>query len=53
MWRATDPENNPAAAPGPTYMPDYRQPERVGLRPVGAVMLVVAVVLIAQQPRLR
>jgi hypothetical protein len=27
-WRATDPEHNPAAAPGPTYMPNYQQPEK-------------------------
>ena len=25
-WRATDPETNPKAPPGPTYMPQYRQP---------------------------
>ena len=25
-WRATDPESNPNAPPGPTYMPQYRQP---------------------------
>ncbi len=25
-WRATEPENNPNAPPGPTYMPQYRQP---------------------------
>lgn len=25
-WRATDPENNPQAPRGPTYMPQYRQP---------------------------
>ncbi len=32
-WRATDPDNNPDAPPGPTYMPEYRQPEREeGLR---------------------
>ncbi len=102
-WRATDPDHNAAAPPGPTYMPQYRQPEqdranrldasadaatsdgytaasiadnyiritvvlaavlflvgigstfegnqvRVALTSVGAVMLVVAVVLIAQQP---
>jgi hypothetical protein len=28
-WRATDPESNPNAPKGPTYMPEYRQP---GLR---------------------
>jgi hypothetical protein len=27
-WRATNPESNPRAPPGPTYMPQYRQPER-------------------------
>lgn len=27
-WLATDPENNPSAPPGPTYMPQYRQPEQ-------------------------
>ena len=27
-WRATDPEHNPAAPPGPTYMPNYQQPEK-------------------------
>ena len=26
-WRATNPETNPNAPPGPTYMPQYRQPE--------------------------
>jgi hypothetical protein len=26
-WRATKPETNPSAPPGPTYMPEYRQPE--------------------------
>jgi hypothetical protein len=26
-WRATNPESNPQAPPGPTYMPQYRQPE--------------------------
>lgn len=25
-WRATKPETNPSAPPGPTYMPQYRQP---------------------------
>ena len=25
-WRATNPETNPAAPRGPTYMPQYRQP---------------------------
>src|SRR5262245_2929763 len=25
-WRATDPESNPRAPKGPTYMPQYRQP---------------------------
>src|SRR5215213_409696 len=25
-WRATRPETNPDAPPGPTYMPEYRQP---------------------------
>jgi hypothetical protein len=25
-WRATKPETNPNAPPGPTYMPQYRQP---------------------------
>ena len=28
-WMATDPFNNPAAAPGPTYMPQYKQPQLV------------------------
>jgi hypothetical protein len=27
-WRATDPEHNPKAPPGPTYMPEYRQPQQ-------------------------
>ncbi len=27
-WQATDPDHNPTAAPGPTYMPQYKQPER-------------------------
>jgi hypothetical protein len=26
-WQATDPEHNPAAAPGPSYMPNYVIPE--------------------------
>jgi hypothetical protein len=26
-WRATNPETNPAAPRGPTYMPQYRQPK--------------------------
>ena len=102
-WRATDPDHNPSAAPGPTFMPEYQQPQkdqanqldrradaataagytsasvadnyvritvllatvlflvgigstfkvkqvRVVLASVGAVMLVTAVALIAQQP---
>ena len=28
-WQATDPETNPDAPPGPTYMPEYRQPQKV------------------------
>ena len=27
-WRATKPETNPHAPPGPTYMPQYKQPEK-------------------------
>jgi hypothetical protein len=27
-WQRTDPENNPNAPPGPTYMPEYKQPEQ-------------------------
>jgi hypothetical protein len=102
-WRATDPENNPSAPPGPTYMPQYQQAEneqakqldrradaatttgyqsatiadnyvritvllaavlflvgvgstfeghqvRVALTAVGAILLLAAVILIAQQP---
>ncbi len=102
-WRATSPDTNPSSPPGPSYMPEYRQPEkdqanqldrradvatasgyrsadladnyvritvllatvlflvgigstfslrqvRVVLASVSAVMLVIAVVLIAQQP---
>jgi hypothetical protein len=26
-WQATHPETNPNAPPGPTYMPDYKQPD--------------------------
>jgi hypothetical protein len=26
-WQATDPSNNPAAPPGPSYMPEYRLPD--------------------------
>jgi len=26
-WMATDPFTNPSAPPGPTYMPEYRQPQ--------------------------
>ncbi len=28
-WQATKPETNPTAPPGPTYMPQYRQPAKV------------------------
>ena len=28
-WMATDPATNPRAAPGPTYMPEYHQPQKV------------------------
>jgi hypothetical protein len=31
-WRATKPETNPDAPAGPTYMPQYRQPELVRAR---------------------
>jgi hypothetical protein len=27
-WQATNPDTNPAAAPGPTYMPEYKQPQK-------------------------
>ena len=27
-WRATDPDNNASSPPGPTYMQQYRQPEK-------------------------
>jgi hypothetical protein len=27
-WLATDPDNNPAAPPGPQSMPEYKQPEK-------------------------
>ncbi len=27
-WLATGPETNPAAPPGPTYMPEYHQPQK-------------------------
>src|SRR5262249_10975874 len=26
-WIATNPESNPDAPPGPTYMPEYKQPD--------------------------
>ncbi|MGZ4608681.1 MAG: hypothetical protein ACXV2H_00325 [Actinomycetes bacterium] len=105
-WRATRPETNLDAPPGPTYMPQYKQPEqakavrldrraetvsrdgehsgsvadnyvritvllaavlfligigttfklrqvRYGLASVGGLLMVAAVVLIAQQPRPR
>lgn len=26
-WQRTDPEHNPNALPGPTYMPEYKQPD--------------------------
>ena len=31
-WQATNPDTNPSAAPGPTFMPEYKQPdlERAG-----------------------
>ena len=28
-WQATNPETNPKAPPGPTYMPQYKQPDEV------------------------
>ncbi len=28
-WMATNPETNPDAPPGPTYMPEYKQPQAV------------------------
>jgi hypothetical protein len=28
-WRATDPAHNPHAPPGPTFMPQYHQPDKV------------------------
>jgi hypothetical protein len=28
-WRAQNPESNPDAAPGPTFMPEYQQPKIV------------------------
>jgi len=28
-WLATSPESNPQSPPGPTYMPQYQQPEKV------------------------
>ena len=27
-WLATDPDHNPNAPPGPTYMPEYKQPDQ-------------------------
>jgi hypothetical protein len=27
-WQATNPDTNPDAAPGPTYMPEYREPDK-------------------------
>jgi hypothetical protein len=27
-WQRTDPEHNPNAPAGPTYMPEYKQPEQ-------------------------
>jgi hypothetical protein len=27
-WRATNPDTNPDAPPGPTYMPEYEQPQK-------------------------
>jgi hypothetical protein len=27
-WQRTDPDNNPKAPPGPTYMPEYRLPDQ-------------------------
>jgi hypothetical protein len=27
-WRATNPDTNPNAPPGPTYMPEYEQPQK-------------------------
>ncbi len=35
-WRATDPEHNPQAPPGPTYMPEYRQPQQARARVLDA-----------------
>jgi hypothetical protein len=28
-WRRTNPDTNPDAPPGPTYMPEYKQPDQV------------------------
>lgn len=28
-WQATDPETNPHSPPGPTYMPEYHQPQKI------------------------
>jgi hypothetical protein len=35
-WRATRPETNPHAPRGPTYMPQYRQPELAGAEALDA-----------------
>jgi hypothetical protein len=35
-WRATSPETNPDAPAGPTYMPQYRQPELAEARALDA-----------------
>jgi hypothetical protein len=35
-WRATKPETNPHAPPGPTYMPQYRQPALARARALDA-----------------
>ncbi len=31
-WRATSPETNPHAPPGPTYMPQYRSPGKAATK---------------------
>jgi hypothetical protein len=36
-WLATDPETNPKAPPGPTFMPQYKQPERAEAARLNAV----------------
>ena len=42
-WLATDPAHNPDAPPGPTFMPEYREPDRALARDLDAQATAAAV----------